>query len=115
MTSDIELLANQDTYIDTLNDLPLISGHDNAQQSVALSTLDTTELFIGNRPTHKLYNKLKGDVRDALQQDPNVSSVNSVTITNIDEENDTVDIAISLVGDSSFSITLQSQYQSSQS
>ena len=110
MVSDIELLANQDTYITKGEDLPLIDGYGNAQQSVALSTLDITELFIGNRVTHELLNKLKGDVRSALQRNPNVDQVESVNVLSIDEDTDTVTVSVTIDGGNTFNINLSSSF-----
>lgn len=102
--TDLDLDESKDIHLDSANDLELTSGVAQIEQSVGIDVMDELEAFIGGRVTGKNVGLLEERVRGALNDDPQLSEVLTVDITQYDRRTDSVEMVIKVVDDDNFTI-----------
>lgn len=103
---DIEVFSDQDTRLDETGDLPLITGVPNIKQSLALDVLNETESRIAQRITNSTVNGLQGDIQTALQNDPQVDTIESIEVLSTNEQTNEIEIGVTVNGDVTFPATI---------
>lgn len=106
MVTDLGLNENKDVYIDSSNDLGLVSGIDQLTQSVGIDVFDETSQLIGNKLTGQQIGRIESQITAALNDDPQLADVVDVTIESYNITNGTIDISVLTVADESFQTTL---------
>ncbi|WP_226041164.1 hypothetical protein [Natrinema sp. DC36] len=102
--TDIRIDGNRDIEIGHSNDIAVVSGQANVEQSISIATSDSISKFVGSRITGTNISLLEKRVEDALEDDPQVGEVLDVTILEFDKRNDTIEIGVELVEDEDFTI-----------
>lgn len=104
--TDVDLNTDKDIHLDGANDLALTSGIEQLQQSVAIDVFDELQNFIGGRLTGETLGLLEERVRQALDDDPQLSTVRSVDILEYNRGTQSVTISIEVIDDEDFTIEL---------
>lgn len=102
---DIEVDGDDIVY-DTTNDLSTVEGVENVKQTVALSTLDATRELVGSPISPRKVRRLEAQIEQSLDDDPQIGAIKSVSITNIDKPNDTVEVNVQCLTDEDFELPL---------
>lgn len=103
---DIAIDANRDIFLDDTNDLALVSGDAQLEQSVAIDVLDETQTFIGGKLTSQNVSLLEERMREALDDDPQIGDVISVTIDEYDRRNNSITASVRVTENDDFTITV---------
>jgi hypothetical protein len=106
MPTDIELSQDKDVFLDDGNDLALVSGQTQLQQSVAIDVFDELQDFVGGRLTGQRIGLLEERIRNGLNDDPQVGEVVQVNVTEYNRSTSTVDIEVQVADDEDFELTL---------
>lgn len=101
---DIALNEDGDVYLDDVNDLALVSGRAQLQQSIAIDVLDVTEQFVGRRVTAQSVGLLEQRILEALEEDPQVGTIREVTVEEFDRRNNSVTAQVTLLENENFTI-----------
>lgn len=101
---DISLNSGKDIHLDDANDLALVSGRDNLEQSVAIAAGDAIERFVGGNIDGTTVALLEERIRQALDADPQVESVQSVTVEQFDKRNNSISLDVTVEENENFSI-----------
>lgn len=103
---DIEVTEDKDVRVDSSNDLALVSGADNLEQSVALSVLDVTSELVGEGLRGEQLAILEQRVEQALRGDPHVGSIQRIRVERFDAESGTVTIEATVRDNDDFTVDL---------
>lgn len=101
---DLDVNQQKDIHLDSANDLATTSGVAQIQQSVGLDVLSVTDDFLGGPLTGETVGKLEENIRDSLATDEQVLDVTNVSITEFNQDLNTVEADIRVVDDPDFSI-----------
>lgn len=101
---DIAINEDKEVYLDDVNDLAIVSGDDQLEQSIAIDVMDVTQRFAGRRVTAQSIGLLEQRILEALEEDPQVGTIRMVSVEEFDKRNDTVTVAVSLLEDEDFTI-----------
>ncbi len=96
----------EDIHLDSTNDLALSSGIENLEQSTLLSARNATKDLIGEPINANSIRELEEVLRGILNNDPHIDTVIDVSLTNIEEEADLIEVDIKLVDNEEFTIEL---------
>lgn len=89
--TDIKISEDdRNVFLDGTGDLAVIGGKPNLEQSVAILVMDATRQFIGSRVTGSSVGLLEARVREALNDDPQLSKVLSVEVDEFDRSQNKV-------------------------
>ncbi|AGF91206.1 hypothetical protein HAPG_00020 [Halorubrum phage GNf2] len=102
--TDLRLNQDKDIAINGANDLALVSGVSQLEQSVALDVLDELEDFIGSRVTGTRVGRLEERIQTALSNDSQVQTVTNVSVEEFNRQTETVRIDVSLLRDDDFTL-----------
>lgn len=102
--TDIHLNSDRDIHLDDANDLALVSGRSNLEQSVAIAVGDAIEQFIGGNMDGTTVAVLEERVRQALEDDPQVESVQSVSVEQFDKRTNSISLDVTVEENENFSI-----------
>lgn len=91
---DLDLNEDRDIHLDDANDLALTSGKKNLEQSVAIVAGDAIREFIGSSIQGKTVALLEVRIRNAIDADPQVDSVHSVTVEEFDKRDNSVILSV---------------------
>lgn len=104
--TDLELDETKDIRLDASNDLSLVSGEQQLQQSVAIDVMDEVRGLLSRGLTGKGIGLLEERVRSGLEQDPQVGAVRSVSVESFDRASASVQIDVTLVRNEDFTLNL---------
>lgn len=104
--TDLDLNSGKDIHLDRSNDLATTSGIEQLQQSVAIDVMDELQDFVAGRLTGENIGLLEEQIRQGLNDDPQLSEVRRVTVQQFNRNTDTVEIDIDVVGDDDFTISV---------
>lgn len=105
---DIAIGTDQDIFLDDTNDLALVSGDAQLEQSIAIDVLDVTEQFVGSSITAQSIGLLEQRIREALNDDPQVGTVRDVNVSEYDKRTNSITAEVSLSEDEDFTIEVSS-------
>lgn len=101
---DIALNEDADVYLDDVNDLALVSGNDQLQQSIAIDVLDVTQQFVGSKISAQSVGLLEQRILEALNEDPQVGTIRNVSVEEFDRRNNSVTVQVTLLENEDFTI-----------
>lgn len=101
---DIAIDESRDVFLDDTNDLALVSGSEQLEQSIAIDVLDETQLLVGSRISAQSLGLLEQRIKEALNEDPQVGTVRNVSVSKFDKRDDTVTVNVSLSENDDFTI-----------
>lgn len=102
--TDILLNSDKDIAIDSANDIGLISGIRQLSQSVALDVMDEIPDIVGGRVTGQNIGLLEEKIRRGLNEDPQLSEVRSVNITEFNRQSNTLSMEVLVVDNDDFTL-----------
>jgi len=95
---DLYLTENRDITQTSQNDLREVSGIENVVQSVGIQLAAESRQLLGEQITGERLRQFGNSVEEALLADPEVESVESLTISEIDRESNTVRVEATVDG-----------------
>lgn len=98
MPTDLELNKNDDVFTDDTNDLSLISGRGNLEQSIRINAGDAISRFIGTKVTGQKIGLMEQRLTEALEDDPQVTNVENVTIEEVNRQSNSIKISATIDG-----------------
>lgn len=101
---DIAIDSGKDIFLNDANDLALVSGREQLQQSIAIDVLDVTRDFVGSSITAQSIGLLEQRILEALEDDPQVGVIRDVSIMEFDKRTNTVTVEVSLAENDDFTI-----------
>jgi len=104
--TDIRLGEDKDIVINDANDIGLVSGVQQLEQSVAIDVLDEIERFLGSAVTGTRVGKIEERIQTALQNDEQVGTVTNVSVEEFDRRDGSLNVSVSLLRDDDFTITV---------
>lgn len=104
--TDIAINSHRDVYLDGSNDLALVSGKENLQQSVAIAIGDAVRQSIGSTIDGTTIGLVEERIYQALDADPQVGTIHTVTVREFDRQSNTVRLDVALAENDEFSITV---------
>jgi len=102
--TDIHLDGDRDIHLDDANDLALVSGRRNLEQSVMIAVGGAIERFVGGNIDGTTVSLLEERIRQALDVDPQIETVRSVSVEQFDRRNDTITLDVSVGENEDFTI-----------
>jgi hypothetical protein len=102
--TDLDLNGDKDVHLDAGNDLALIGGLGQLQQSVAINVMDVTQQFIARPLTGSTVGKLEEKIRQAVANDPQAEDPTSVDVTTYDRTRQAVVATVTTDADETFEI-----------
>lgn len=102
--TDLDLNSDKDVHLDGANDLAVVSGIKQLTQSVAIDAMDAIQQFIGGPVTGPELGLLEERLRQALEEDPQLSGVRSVNITEYDRGSNAITVEIRTIENDNFEI-----------
>lgn len=107
MPTDIALGRDKDIRIDDANDIGLVSGQAQLEQSVAIDVFDELTDFIGGKVTGRNLGLLEERIRQGLNDDPQLDEVTNVRIVEYDRGNDSIVIEASVPENDDFTLSVE--------
>jgi hypothetical protein len=104
--TDLDLNSEKDIHLDTTGDLTLTSGIEQLQQSVAIDVMDELDEFIGGRVTGKNIGLLEERLRQALNDDPQLSDVQNVNVEEYNRRTNTLTVTILTIENDEFTLPI---------
>lgn len=104
--TDLELTADKDIHLDQANDLAVVSGVKQLEQSVAMDVLDVTQRFVGRALTGENVGLLEARVEESLAADEQVGDVQTVTVTEYDRRTNSITMDVVCTEDQDFTIQI---------
>ena len=104
--TDFDLNSDKDIHLDGANDIALVSGVSQLEQSVAIDVMDEIQEFIGGRVTGKNVGLLEERLRQGLNDDPQLDRVVSVNVVEYDRRDDSLSVDIVTIKNEDFTITV---------
>jgi len=95
---DLYLTENRDITQTSQNDLREVSGIENVVQSVGIQLASEARVLLGEQITGERLRQFGDSVERVLLADPEVESVESLTISEIDRESNTVVVEATVDG-----------------
>jgi len=95
---DLYLTDNRDITQTSQNDLREVSGIENVVQSVGIQLAGEARQLLGEQITGEGLRRFGNSVEQALLADPEVESVESLAISEIDRESNTVRVEATVDG-----------------
>lgn len=92
--TDLDLESDKDIHLDGANDLALVSGKAQLEQSVAIDVMDEIQAFIGGRVTGQNIGLLEEVLREALEDDPQLEDIRSINIEEYNRQTEKLTISI---------------------
>lgn len=105
--TDAELNEQKDIFVDEAGDISLVSGIDQLAQSVGIDIFDETQDFTGSKLTGLTIGRLEAQIRDGLDNDPQLDDIVSVTIRSFDEEAGNVFIEVVTTANNEFTLPIE--------
>lgn len=102
--TDIALNKSKDVFLDKSNDLAIIGGKEQLQQSVAIDVFDETTAFVGSPIDGSTVGLLEEEIRQSLNDDPQLGEIRSVSIDSYDRTLGRIELSISVVEDEDFTL-----------
>lgn len=104
--TDIKVNRQRDVETDDTNDLAVVSGIDNVQQSVGNNVSDITQALVGTKLTGARVGALEQGIEDALEDDPQVGTVGEVTVTEFNKQTNTVRASVTMEKNEDFKLEM---------
>lgn len=92
MVFDIGLDSDGDVHTDSGNDLALVTGQAQLEQSVYIDVGDVMNQLIGGNITATNISLVEKRIKDALNDDPQLDDVQSVTVEEFDKRTNTLTV-----------------------
>jgi hypothetical protein len=102
MVIDIAVNTDLDLFIDGQGDIGTVSGFPQIEQSVLLDVFGETDDSIGSRMTGGNIGVLEQRIKEALQNDEQLSDIIRVNVTEINNERDEIRFEVYTVEDPTF-------------
>jgi hypothetical protein len=106
MVTDIALSQDKDIHLDDGNDLALVSGQQQLQQSVAIDVFDELQDFVAGRITGQEVGLLEERIRVGLNEDPQVGEIVRVNVTEYNQTSSTIDVEVQVADNEDFELTI---------
>lgn len=90
MVTDVAVDENLDIFIDDTNDIGVVTGSEQLEQSVALDILDVTRDFVGRRLSANNVGILEERIRQSLESDEQLGPIESVVVEEYNRQNNTI-------------------------
>lgn len=100
--TDLQINSDLDLFIDGSNDLALISGKRQLEQSVALDVMSETGRAIGGKMTGENIGTLENRIRQSLKEDEQVGNVKAVNIDRYDRRDNTIQVDVLMTENEDF-------------
>mgnify|MGYP000565407382 CR=1 FL=1 len=104
--TDLRLNEDKDIAIDDANDLALVSGVDQLEQSVAIGVLDEIQTFLGSRVTGARIGRLEERIQTGLSEDPQVGTITNVSVETFDRQTNTISVDVSVLQNNDFTLEI---------
>lgn len=101
---DLALDSDRDIHLDGGNDLALTSGRDNLEQSIAIAAGDAIRQFVGGNVNGTNVAILEERIRQSLDADPQVASVQAVSVEQFDKRENKITLDVMVEENESFTI-----------
>lgn len=92
--TDLAIDQDRQIFTDDEGDLGTVSGLDDVQQSVAISTGHVIRPLIGEPITDEQFADVESEVADVLERDPQIESVDRVEVTTVNRSSGTVELEV---------------------
>lgn len=102
--TDLDLNSDKDIHLDDANDLAVVGGLGQLQQSVAIDAMDVTQDFIGRALTGSSVGLLEEQLFQSIADDPQVEDPTRVDVTTYDRGNQSVIAEVETRADETFEI-----------
>lgn len=104
MVSDIRLDSGMDVEINAGNDIGLVSGHEQLEQSLGTDVMDEIQNLIGGRVDGHNVGLLEERMRQALNDDPQVGDIAYVNVEEFDRRTASISAEVGVVEDENFRV-----------
>lgn len=94
--ADLYLDRNRDIEFTGGNDVRMITGVDNAEQQVGIEVGASVQPDIGSRLTNQALERIRSVATEILRNDPSVTQITAVRITEVNKQTDTISIDVEL-------------------
>ena len=101
---DLKLNRDREIQLNAEGDLALTNGIETIEQSVAIHAGDVLRPLIGEPLTDQLYEDIEAEVEQVLRRDPQIASVQRVSIQRVNKRNGTVTLDVFTSYNNSFTI-----------
>lgn len=101
---DLDLNSDGDIHTDDGNDLALTSGLDNLEQSININAGNAVEDFIGGNVNGTKIAILEERLTNALDADPQVSSVQDVSLEQFDKQTNSLSLDVLVEENENFTL-----------
>jgi len=103
---DLQLSEHRDIFLDGANDISTIGGVGQLEQSVMLDVGDEVMQLVGGNLDGPTVGKIEARVRQALNDDPQIASVQSVTLQRYDKTNNALYFSIMTRANNDFELAV---------
>lgn len=104
---DIRIKQNRDIELTAEGDIALTTSRDeNIAQSVSIHVSNAVSQIIGGPVNEALVQQLESDVKDHIDRDPQVSDVLSVTLTEVNQADNSITVDIKLQNNTTFTLPI---------
>jgi len=104
--TDIALNEHKDVFIDDGNDIATVTGEKQLIQSVAINVFDETFASIGAPLSGEEIASIESDIFDALDTDPQISTVQSVRVDSYNVDEGSVTVTVETVANDDFTLPI---------
>jgi ethanolamine utilization protein EutA (predicted chaperonin) len=104
--SDLQLNVDRDIYLNGTNDLSLTEGIETVEQSVGIELGAETTQLLGTQLDGANLRKFGADVERRLNNDPQISTVEDISITSVNQNEGFVEFSVRTVEDETFTIQI---------
>jgi len=104
--TDLSLNEYKDIHLNDANDLAVVTGQDQLEQSTAIDVLDVLTDFVGSNVSGEQIGQLETAIQSALEDDPQVTSVQNVSVSTFNTDTGEVAVDVSVLGDNDFTLSL---------
>lgn len=104
---DLAINQFQDIFWAANGDLAVVNGRENVEQSAALDVLDRTDVEIGSSLTPTAINRVQSEIRDVLEDDPQLASIRTVEPSEYDESANQLTFTVKTVADDEYTVPIR--------
>lgn len=101
---DVDVGEDREVYVDESGDLALTSGLETVEQSVMLNAAEAVRPLVGQPVDGPTLEDVQQQLRDVLEDDPQIATVNRVDVVEVDESSNTVRVRVFVRNNNDFEI-----------
>lgn len=101
--TDLKIDTSRNVFLDATGDLATVTGDRGLEQSVAIHIGNATKRLIGASLTRTNLGLLEEEIREALNNDPQIEEIISVTVSEFDRRDNTVTVEATSVENHNYS------------